>query len=83
MKIDNTLSWRDNHAMTAVPNAHLLGFQAPIEMEEGSSRGGRGGRGGDRGGRDGGSRGGDRGGRGGRRGGRGGKIVTNEDFPAL
>ncbi len=26
MKIDNNLSWRDNHAMTAVPNAHLLGF---------------------------------------------------------
>ena len=24
--IDNNLSWRDNHAMTAVANANLMGF---------------------------------------------------------
>ena len=76
--IDKTLSWRDNHAITAVANANLMGFQAPPDDDDFESR--RGGRGDRRGGRDQGPREDRRGGRKGR----GGKLVIDDDaFPAL
>ena len=73
--LTNDLSWRDNHAMTSVANANLLGFQAPADDDDfrGSGRG-RG-----RGGRDNGPREPRQGGRKNR-----GKLAMNDDdFPAL
>ena len=73
--LTNDLSWRDNHAMTSVANANLLGFQAPADDDD--FRGGGRGRG--RGGRDNGPREPRQGGRKNR-----GKLAMNDDdFPAL
>ena len=33
--IANNLAWRDTHAMTSVVNANLLGFQAPVDEDDG------------------------------------------------